>query len=128
MSNPQPIDKESLSDIDNGDDNQYIKACNVRDDAGLWKVGDKYYPIEDMDGDFLRTAYYHALSKLGEHAEEILRSQKAVRKFLKKMEEIENEAQEREIEEMIPVSPKTALKQVLDPSHQTNNNQQEVNA
>lgn len=129
MSNSQPIDKESLSELDNDSDNGYVTESDVENDKGLWKVGSRYYAIDQMDREFLQTAYFHALKKLGEHAEQILQSQKAIRKFLNKMQEIEDEAEDREIDEMIPVSPETALKQVLDPDYapSTSNNQQNVN-
>jgi len=127
MSQPKPIDEESLNELDNEGDTDYISASDVESDKGLWKVGNRFYPIDEMDREFLQTAYYHALKKIGEHAEKIQKSQKAVRKFLTKMQELEGEAQQRDLDEMIPVSPEAAVRQVLDPDANTNQQDEPVN-
>jgi len=128
MSQPKPIDEESLNELDNEGDTDYISASDVSNDKGLWKVGNRFYPIDEMDREFLQTAYYHALKKVGEHAETIQQSQKAVRKFLTKMQELEEEAENRDLDQMIPVSPEAAVRQVLDPDANTTTSNDPVNA
>lgn len=127
MPNTQkPIDRESLEGVDNDSDNPYIHESEVEDDEGMWKVGDRYYPIDEMDKDFLRTAYYHCLKRLGEHAERIQSSQQAVKTFLKKMGELEDAAFDQDVEEMIPVTPESAFRQHFDDSYHHNQQEDDV--
>lgn len=114
MSNqqPLPIDKESLNESDSEDPKD--------NDKGLWKVGENYYAIEEMEDDFLRTAYFHALKKISEHAQKILRHQQSLQKFMEKADELESQAEARDFTEWIPVDAESAMREAL------SNNQQET--
>ena len=118
MSNqqPLPIDQESLNERDSEEANNSSRE----DDTGLWKVGDSYYSIDQMDDDFLRTAYFHALKKISEHAQKILRHQQSLQKFMEKADELEAEAESRDFTEWIPVDAESAMREAL------SNNQQET--
>jgi hypothetical protein len=118
MSNqqPLPIDQESLNERDSEEANNSSR----KDDTGLWKVGENYYSIEQMEDDFLRTAYFHALKKISEHAQKILRHQQSLQKFMEKANELEAEAEFRDFTEWIPVDAESAMREAL------SNNQQET--
>jgi hypothetical protein len=118
MSNqqPLPIDQESL----NESDSEEVSKSPSEDDTGLWKVGDSYYSIEKMEDDFLRTAYFHALKKISEHAQKILRHQQSLQKFMEKADELESQAEARDFTEWIPVDAESAMREAL------SNNQQET--
>lgn len=82
-------------------------------DDGLWKVGDDYYEISDMDNDFLETAFYHCLKKIGSHSKRIRKSISSLKKFEDKSREIYQEMKKRGIENRVDDTPTEAFRKAL---------------
>lgn len=86
---------------------------NGEDDKGLWKVGEEYYPISEMSNDFLQTAFYHCLKKIGSHSQRIKKSMSSLEKFENKSKELYKEMKSRGIEDRVDDSPQEALQKAL---------------
>ena len=99
MSNPKPINQSAYESTVN----------KSKEDEGLWRVGSDYHEISQMDDEFITTAYYHALSKLGEHGHRISRAISSIKKFKQKMQELAEEMERRDKSHMLPCTPKQAI-------------------
>jgi len=82
-------------------------------DKGLWKNGNEYHEISQMDNDYLETAFYHCLKKIGSHSERIKKSISSLRKFEEKSREIYTEMKKRGIEDKVDDTPSEALHKAL---------------
>lgn len=83
------------------------------DDEGLWKVGDDYHEISEMDDDFLETSFYHCLKKIGSHSERLKKAMSSLSKFEEKSREIYREMKNRGIADRVDDSPSEALRKAI---------------
>lgn len=88
-------------------------AYHNNDDTGLWKTKDEYHKISEMDNDFLETAFYHCLKKIGDHSERVKKAMASLSKFEEKSREIYQEMQKRGIADRVDDTPSDALRKAL---------------
>jgi len=88
-------------------------AHSSSNDEGLWKVGEDYHEISEMDDDFLETSFYHCLKKIGSHSERLKKAMSSLSKFEEKSREIYKEMKKRGIADRVNDSPSEALRKAL---------------